>query len=65
MKKSTIVTKEEILNKAFEKNSNLISRVDFTEENYEVVEKICESESWEYFYDSNNGNYIEITIEKN
>lgn len=65
MEKSTIITKEEMLNKAFEKNGNLISRVDFTEENYEVVEKICGSENWECFYDVNNGNYIEIIIERN
>ena len=56
--------KNEILNKATETSSGLKAKIEYSDEVYEAVEEICELESWNYWYDSNNGNYIEVTLEE-
>ena len=55
--------KNEILNKAVETQSGLVTKIEYSDEAMEAVEEIAELEGWEFWHDCNNGNYIAITLE--
>ena len=57
-----MIAKEMIINNSYEIETGIKSKVEGIK-NFEQVEKICEKEGWECWFDSNDGDFITITIE--
>ena len=55
--------KEIIVNNSYETETGIKSKIVGIEQNLELVEKVCEIEGWESWFDSFDGDYITITIE--
>ena len=55
--------KELIINNSYETETGIKSKIEGINQNLELVEKVCEMEEWEFWFDSFDGDYITITID--